>query len=491
MGPPEAAEGDESEEPGEQPLPPIPDALLAPLLDAAGEALRSLRPVDLPPAARRLRSFDRRGLATPVARQQLRKLLEEEEGVLAATVALFRARPEVTRLAEAWDEAIGAGGDAPFKLVTQAAEEGRLPLLASTLVSGLPDCFEFGLGLVVAIAAVGGREAVAADAVRAAIAGQEVAEEARRRAEAARDVAQAEVARLDKALRDERQTRRDREQDAADATAGSAARRAELEAALAEALRQQADAEQRFAEAAVRIAAADRRVAEADHRAAEAERRAVDAAAAATGEADRAVLDQIARAAEDLAAGVRRLADGDPATVPPQPSGRPKPQPAPARSAGNRPSTSPRRRAPVRVPPGMLQDDPAAIEAMVRTRGLAVIVDGYNVSMLAWPGTTAAEQRERLCDALSEFQLRFRCEVTVVFDGAEVSGVRPLRRRNLRVVFSAAGQEADEVVVGEVMFRPDDVPVIVVSSDREVRAGAEAEGATVLGADVFLQLMRR
>jgi predicted RNA-binding protein with PIN domain len=81
----------------------------------------------------------------------------------------------------------------------------------------------------------------------------------------------------------------------------------------------------------------------------------------------------------------------------------------------------------------MLQDDPAAIEAMVRTRGVSVIVDGYNVSMLAWPEATAAEQRERLCDALAEFQLRFRCEVTVVFDGADVPGVRPLRRRNLTV----------------------------------------------------------
>ena len=79
----------------------------------------------------------------------------------------------------------------------------------------------------------------------------------------------------------------------------------------------------------------------------------------------------------------------------------------------------------------------------------------------------------------------------MVFDGADVPGVRPLRRRNLRVVFSAAGQEADEVVVGEVMFRPDEVPVIVVSSDREVRAGAEAEGATVLAADQFLALLRR
>jgi predicted RNA-binding protein with PIN domain len=197
-------------------------------------------------------------------------------------------------------------------------------------------------------------------------------------------------------------------------------------------------------------------------------------------EVDPALLEELARQAENLAAGLRRLAEG---TTREAPKRRPAERPAGKRSA--------RRRAPVRLPQGMVEDDPAAIEAMVRTRGVAVIVDGYNVSMLAWPGLTAAEQRERLCDALSEFQLRFRCEVTVVFDGAEVQGVRPLRRRNLRVVFSAAGQEADEVVVGEVMFRPDEVPVIVVSSDREVRTGAEAEGATVLAADVLLQLMRR
>jgi len=139
----------------------------------------------------------------------------------------------------------------------------------------------------------------------------------------------------------------------------------------------------------------------------------------------------------------------------------------------------------------MLQDDPAAIEAMIRTPGLAVIVDGYNVSMLAWPAASAAEQRERLCDALAELHLRFRCEVTVVFDGAEVQGVRPMRRRGLRIVFSAAGQEADEVVIDEVIFRPEDVPVLMFSSDREVRRRAEAEGATTLGADALLQLMRR
>jgi predicted RNA-binding protein with PIN domain len=41
------------------------------------------------------------------------------------------------------------------------------------------------------------------------------------------------------------------------------------------------------------------------------------------------------------------------------------------------------------------------------------------------------------------------------------------------------------------MFRPDEVPVIVVSSDREVQAAAEAEGATALSSDALLQLMHR
>ncbi|MCA1845311.1 MAG: NYN domain-containing protein, partial [Actinobacteria bacterium] len=418
----------------------------------------------------------------------------------------FLARPEVAPLRTAWDEATAAGGDAPLRVVSEAATEGRLPLLASVLAATLPDCFEFGLGLAVAMSAAGQREAESADAVRAATTAREAAEEARRRAEAARSSAETELARLETTLRDERQARREREQQSAADSADSEARRAEVDAALA-------DARQELAEAARRAAAAERR-------AADAEGRAVDAGARLAAAEDRATqaerqlestearpvhkdplaLEQVARAAEDLAVRLRRLADRpDVASPPPAPAParrRPPPAaPAPQRATpATRTSaipTRPRRRARVRIPPGMLEEDPAAIEAMVRTPGLAVIVDGYNVSMLAWPGSSAAEQRERLCDALAEFQLRFRCEVTVVFDGAEVPGVRPLRRRNVRVVFSAAGQEADEVVVGEVMFRPEDVPVIVVSSDREVQAGAQSEGASVLPSDAFLQLMRR
>ena len=557
-----APEDDEASAAEQQPLPPLPDGLLGPLLDSAGEALRQLPPDGLPPATRRLRAFDRRGLATPAARRSLRRLLADDEELCAAAAALLLARPDAAGLAAAWDEATAAGGDAPLRLVAATGAEGRLPLLASVLAAGLPAGFEFGLGLVVAVADAAGRESEAAGAARAATAREGTAEEARRRAEAARAAAEAEAARLDAALRDERRARRRLEQEAADRTSGVDTRLTESEAAVAAADRRAAAAEERAGAAGRRAAvaeeqaadgvrraavaerqaadagrraeiaeaqaaAADRRARIAEDRAAAAERRAParepaapEAAAPATsplGEDERAVLDHVAWAADELAAWLHRLAAGAPPR-PPRPANpqSPPPEPAPTRSPHRPgpPSTPPARvapvsapstgrarsggqgpaggrRAPVRLPPGMQQDDPAAIAAMVRTPGLAVIVDGYNVSMLAWPDLSAAEQRERLCDALAEFQLRFRCEVTVVFDGAEVPGVRPLRRRGLRVVFSAAGQEADEVLVGEVMFRPDDVPVIVVSSDREVQAAAVAEGAAVLPSDALLQLMHR
>src|SRR5207253_1531717 len=83
-----------------------------------------------------------------------------------------------------------------------------------------------------------------------------------------------------------------------------------------------------------------------------------------------------------------------------------------------------------------------------------VVIDGYNVSMLAWPDTPPAEQRDRLCDALAELHLRVRRPMVVVFDGAGIEGVPPLRRPGLSVVFSAREQEADEVVVDQVAARP-------------------------------------
>jgi predicted RNA-binding protein with PIN domain len=153
-------------------------------------------------------------------------------------------------------------------------------------------------------------------------------------------------------------------------------------------------------------------------------------------------------------------------------------------------ASGPRRTRPL-CPPGMQADTPEALDAMLRTRGVVLVVDGYNASMTGWPDAVPAEQRERLVAALERLHLRVRCDVVVVFDGADVVGVQPPRRTGVRVVFSEDGEEADPVVVREVESRPKRVPVIVASTDHWVRDNAEANGALVVPSAVLLDVLRR
>lgn len=128
---------------------------------------------------------------------------------------------------------------------------------------------------------------------------------------------------------------------------------------------------------------------------------------------------------------------------------------------------------------------------MLRTRGVQLIIDGYNVSMEGWPDTPVADQRERLVAALARLHLRLRCDVIVVFDGADVTVAQPIRRPGVKVLFSSDGEKADPVVVREVARLPATTSAIVVSSDQWVRDHAAEEGAQVVSSRVLLQVLRR
>jgi predicted RNA-binding protein with PIN domain len=128
-------------------------------------------------------------------------------------------------------------------------------------------------------------------------------------------------------------------------------------------------------------------------------------------------------------------------------------------------------------------DDPALLDELLALPQVHLIVDGYNVTKTAWPNSPLHSQRQRLVTALGALVAQRRIEVTVVFDGAELSGpVRLNSPRGVRVRFSPAGVIADEVIRQLVRAEPPGRPVVVVSSDREVAESIVAMGARALGA---------
>ena len=143
-------------------------------------------------------------------------------------------------------------------------------------------------------------------------------------------------------------------------------------------------------------------------------------------------------------------------------------------------------RLPAALPPGVLADDPAAADHLVRLPAAVLLVDGYNLSLRRWEGVPLPEQRARLVAALQGLSARTGVDVEVVFDG-EDGGGRELRssgggrRGAVRVTFSPGAVEADDVLLLLVDRVPMSRPVVVATDDRRVQREAAARGANVIG----------
>jgi predicted RNA-binding protein with PIN domain len=150
-------------------------------------------------------------------------------------------------------------------------------------------------------------------------------------------------------------------------------------------------------------------------------------------------------------------------------------------------------RVPVRLPGGLFDDSIEAADYLLHLPGALLVVDGYNVSMTAWPEVSVADQRRRLVAALGDLAARTSMPVEVVFDGADVGpAVVPGTARALvRTRFSPPGVEADDVVLDLVAQLPPARPVVVVSSDNRVREGARRLGANTLQSAQLVAVLAR
>jgi predicted RNA-binding protein with PIN domain len=137
------------------------------------------------------------------------------------------------------------------------------------------------------------------------------------------------------------------------------------------------------------------------------------------------------------------------------------------------------------------EQDPAALAALLALPQAHLVVDGYNVTKTAFGELPLVEQRRRLVESLGALAARTGAEVTCVFDGADVAARPTARVRGVRVLFSAAGSTADELVRRLVRAEPAGRVVVVVSSDNEVAGGVRALGARALPAAALVRLLGR
>ena len=160
-------------------------------------------------------------------------------------------------------------------------------------------------------------------------------------------------------------------------------------------------------------------------------------------------------------------------------------------SGGPGTGSRPERRSPLAVPGGRGADDPETLAAWMGVDGVLVLVDGYNVTKhpLGFPDRGLEDQRTLLLDVCRRLARRFGAEITVVFDGGTV-GPLPTRLPlgPVEVVFTDAGRTADDEIVARTNAAPPERPVVVVTSDNELRSRVATLGATVTRSPALLGL---
>jgi len=429
---------------------PLPEQVRAHVVDLAAQVLGSMPAAAVPAPLRGIARFDPRKRArlggVPIAAQL------ETDKKFRETVA--------EALTDAWPELVAslAEGTVPPAadpvVVAAAAYLTRPP--------GWPELVEAARADLEQSAAVaeGTAQEQTIARLREQLAAQKNAakEEADRLREQLKS-ARAEIADLRRKLHESRERVKTAE-----------ARAAELEEAAAEAKAAAAAAtsasESEVRRLRERLAEAERQV-EASRRAAR-EGRSVDDARI------RILLDTL----QDAAAGLRselalpatitRPADSVAAVTP----GRPSVRAVPARA--------------------LADDDPALLDQLLAIPRLHLIVDGYNVTKTGYPSLTLVDQRARLLTGLGGLAVQSRVEITCVFDGAELDGpVQVQAPRGVRVLFSAPGEIADDLIRRLVRAEPPGRAMAVVSSDREVAESVRRMGARPLPSSLLLRRLDR
>lgn len=149
---------------------------------------------------------------------------------------------------------------------------------------------------------------------------------------------------------------------------------------------------------------------------------------------------------------------------------------------------------PLVLPVGVGPDGAAAIRwLLARTEPFVLVVDGYNVTFLLDPDAfTDSTARERLNEGLARFRrmAAVPAGVIVVYDSTQSGGVTTRSGPGgIEVRFTEAGLAADDEIIALAAGGSGDL--VVVSTDRRVREGAEEAGALGLWSQALVEWLER
>jgi predicted RNA-binding protein with PIN domain len=436
--------------PGEQLDQPLPEAVRQRVVEAAADVVGSLRTDEVPAPLRRVARFEPRRraklAAVPIAAQ-----LENDDDFRERVAE--SARESQPELAAALDSGTVPAAADPVNVAALAylmrppgwperVETARRDLERSALAADEAETIRKLAALHEQIAAAKATRSEEIDKLRAEL-----------------RASRAENAELRKKLHESRT-------------------RAKREHARAEELDRQAGEDRTAAAAAVAAAEAELRrlrarltqaeaVAESTRRAAREGRNLDDTRL-------RVLLDALTDAAKGLReeialpTGITKPADSVGAVTPERPGHRTLPGRALADSA------------------------PALLDQLLMLPQVHLIIDGYNVTKTGYGELPLSDQRSRLISGVGVLHAQTKAEVTVVFDGAELDApVAVQAPRGVRVLFSAPGQTADDLIGQLVRAEPSGRAVVVISSDQEVCDSARRADARPAPAALLLRRLSR
>jgi predicted RNA-binding protein with PIN domain len=436
--------------PGEQLDQPLPEAVRQRVVETAAEVVGSLRGEEIPAPLRRVARFEPRRrarlAATPIATQ----LEKDEEFRERVAEAVRESQPE---LAVALDSGT----------VPAAADPVNVAALAYLMrPPGWPERIE----------------TARRDLERSALAADE-ARTVRKLADLQEQIAAAKATRSEEIDKLRAELRASRAENAELRKKLHESRtRAKREHARAEELDRQAGEERAAAAAAATSSEAELRRLRAQlsqaESAAENTRRAAREGRNLDDTRLRVLLDALTDAAKGLRdeialpTGITRPADSVGGVTPERPGHRTLPGRA------------------------LADSDPALLDQLLMLPQVHLIIDGYNVTKTGYGDLPLSDQRSRLVSGVGVLHAQTKAEVTVVFDGAELdTPVAVQAPRGVRVLFSAPGQTADDLIGRLVRAEPTGRAVVVISSDQEVCDSARRADARPAPASLLLRRLSR